>query len=294
MPFAGPRRGGLPLRGWVGLGLVAVFWSLNWGASGLRTHLCFFPLWLGYCLTVDAVGARLRGTSLLGRNPRLYVGLFAISVPLWWVFEAINLRTDNWYYVGREHFGDLEYFLLASLSFSTVVPAVLGTAEIVAGSRWIERCRDGPRWDPAGTRGRALFVTGLVMLVLVLAWPRFFFPLVWISLFLAVEAVNRRLGYRTLSEFTRRGDWRPVIALAAGALPCGLLWETWNYLSYPKWRYQVPFVDFWRVFEMPLLGYLGYLPFALEVFALVHLVFGLLGLGRTSYVLRGLCPQPRQ
>jgi hypothetical protein len=50
----------------------------------------------------------------------------------------------------------------------------------------------------------------------------------------------------------------------------------WNFYSYPKWVYRVPFVNFWHIFEMPLLGYLGYLPFALELFALYHLVIGLL------------------
>jgi len=35
--------------------LVAVFWILNWSLSGLRTHWGFFPLWLGYALTVDAL-----------------------------------------------------------------------------------------------------------------------------------------------------------------------------------------------------------------------------------------------
>ena len=42
-------------HGWLGLALVAVFWILNWTLSGLRTHWGFFPLWLGYCLTVDAL-----------------------------------------------------------------------------------------------------------------------------------------------------------------------------------------------------------------------------------------------
>ena len=57
---------------------------------------------------------------------------------------------------------------------------------------------------------------------------------------------------------------------------CGLFWEMWNYHSYPKWVYQVPFVGFLHIFEMPLLGYGGYLPFSLELFALYHLAVGLL------------------
>jgi hypothetical protein len=42
----------------------------------------------------------------------------------------------------------------------------------------------------------------------------------------------------------------------------------WNFLSYPKWTYHTPGTEFFRVFEMPLLGYLGYLPFAWELYAL--------------------------
>jgi hypothetical protein len=71
------------------------------------------------------------------------------------------------------------------------------------------------------------------------------------------------------------GDWRAVLALWGGCLICGFFWEMWNVHSYPKWVYQIPFVDVLHVFEMPLLGYFGYLPFALELFALYHLVVGL-------------------
>ncbi|MCZ0454684.1 hypothetical protein, partial [Escherichia coli] len=69
-----------------------------------------------------------------------------------------------------------------------------------------------------------------------------------------------------------RGDWRPVAALMLGALICGFFWEMWNIYSSPKWLYSTPGVEFLYVFEMPLLGYLGYLPFALELYALVHLL----------------------
>ena len=36
---------------------------------------------------------------------------------------------------------------------------------------------------------------------------------------------------------------------------------------------------------MPLLGYGGYLPFALELFALYHLIAGLAGHKKTTYVI---------
>ena len=44
-------------------------------------------------------------------------------------------------------------------------------------------------------------------------------------------------------------------------------------------------IVFWRIFEMPVLGYLGYLPFALELFGLYHLVTGFFpGMGKSDYL----------
>ena len=119
-----------PLHGWLGLVLVAIFWTLNWTLSGLRTHWGFFPLWLGYCLTVDALVFWRTGTSLLTRSWRKYLGLFILSAPVWWLFEALNLRTQNWFYDGAEFFTPLSYGLLTTLSFTTVIPAVFGSAEL--------------------------------------------------------------------------------------------------------------------------------------------------------------------
>jgi len=62
-------------------------------------------------------------------------------------------------------------------------------------------------------------------------------------------------------------DWRFFVLPLAG-IWCGFFWEMWNFYALPKWYYTVPYIGFWKVFEMPLLGYSGYLPFALELFAL--------------------------
>jgi len=263
---------GWPLRGWIGLGLVAFGWIGNWSMEGLRTHLLFFPLWLGYCLTVDALVFVRKGASMFARSRRAYVGLFLVSAPAWWLFELIDWRTQNWFYDGREAFTDLQYFLLASLSFSTVIPAVFGTAELIGASSWLGRLRGRATPLPRRTGSIRLFAAGWVMLALLLLWPRCFFPFAWLSLFLILDPVNAWLGNRSLLAYLRAGDWRPVFALGLGALVCGFFWEMWNYYSYPKWIYRVPFVGFCKVFEMPLLGYLGYIPFALELFALYHLV----------------------
>lgn len=269
-----------PLHGWIGLGLVALFWVLNWTLTGLRTHWGFFPLWTGYALAVDGLVYTRKGSSLLTRDPAAYVGLFLISAPAWWLFELINSRTQNWFYAGREWFTGLQYFGLASLSFSTVMPAVFGTAELVSSFKRMQRPWAGPKIRPTPGTTALLFALGWAMLALLLLWPRYFFPLVWISVYFIIEPLNVWLKNRTLLTHTGEGNWQPVKTLWIGCLICGFFWEFWNFYSYPKWVYQVPFVDFLHIFEMPLLGYGGYLPFALELFALYHLVMGFLRPGK--------------
>jgi len=128
-------RNKLPLRFWLGLLLIVIFWYLNWALTGLRTHWAFFPLWLGFALTVDALVFLRKGSSLFSRNKLAYIGLFFLSIPVWWLFELFNSLTQNWQYWGREHFTDFEFFIYASLNFSTVIPVVFGASDPTRGYR---------------------------------------------------------------------------------------------------------------------------------------------------------------
>jgi hypothetical protein len=278
------RPRGFPWHGWIGLGLIAIFWAINWGGRGPRTHWAFFPLWLGYCLGVDALVYVRRGTSLLTRSWRKYIGLFLVSVAAWWIFEAINWRLQNWRYDGAELIGSFEFFAWASLSFTTVIPAVFGSAELASTFGWVRRLGRGPVIRPDRKTTLFFFISGLVMFGLMWVWPKLFFPFIWFSVYFILEPVNVWLGNRSLADWTRKGDWRPVVALWVGVLLTAFFWEMWNYFSYPKWVYSVPWGNCCHIFEMPLLGYGGYLPFALELFAMYHLVVGLLGEKETEYV----------
>ncbi len=253
---------------WAGLLLLAVCWPLNWLLPGDRTAYLFFPLWLGYVLAVDALVFLRTGTSLWTRSRKDFALLFVASAPVWWLFEVINWRTGNWEYLGTSAFTPLEYYALCTLCFSTVMPAVFETAELVRTFRWVAALPAGARVPDTPRTGRRLGFMGAGMLALTLLWPAFFYPFVWISLALMFESVNRRLGRRHALEWLKRGDWRPVLALSLGALICGFFWEMWNYWSWPKWVYHTPGAQFCHVFEMPLLGYGGYVPFALELYGL--------------------------
>ena len=272
MSLALPRR--IPAHGVVGLLLVTAAWPASWLHVDLIGQYSFFPLWLGYILVVDALVFRRRGTSLFSRGPVAFAGMFLISAPLWWAFEGINKLTENWHYVGAEDYSVLRYVVVASWHFSVVIPAVFETAELVGSFGFMDRFR----------RGRALAVSrrfligamalGLASLVALALWPRYVFPVTWLCIVLVLDPVNELRGRPSLIARLRRGDWRLVVALSLGALICGWFWEMWNFWAMPKWEYSISFVDFARVFEMPLLGYGGYLPFGLEVYAGYHFLAG--------------------
>ncbi|MDF9797958.1 hypothetical protein OKW21_003221 [Catalinimonas alkaloidigena] len=263
-----------PWWGWVGLLFVLVFWYLNWHLEGLRTHIGFFPLWLGYCLSIDALTYMRKGNSLISRNLLAYFSLFIVSAPAWWLFELLNEKAQYWHYTHREEFTDVAYFLYASMSFSTVIPAIFGTSEWMGSFRWIQNMASGPRIGNSRSSRLIMLTLGLLMFACLFIYPQYSAAFIWMSLYLILDPLNNILGHRTLIQHTGRGDWKEVIALWVASLICGFFWELWNIYSSPKWYYTVPYVDFWHVFEMPLLGYLGYLPFALELFALYHLLIG--------------------
>lgn len=66
----------------------------------------------------------------------------------------------------------------------------------------------------------------------------------------------------------------------AGGFLYGGLWEAWNLGARTKWIYTVPFFDELKLGEMPILGFLGFPPFALECYAIVNFI-GLFRGGRS-------------
>ena len=268
------KKSSWPVHGWLGIIMIILFWILNWSLSGAHTHWLFFPLWLGFCLTVDAWVVYRKGDSMLLRNGKAYVSLFVISIPVWWLFELFNLRAQNWFYDGRELFSDLQYALIASINFSTVIPAVFGTAELIGSFAWLKNMHNRVRFSLTFKKVFVIFMSGWLMLGLLLIWPQYFFVFMWLSVSFIIEPVNIWAGNRSLLKELSTGKWRTLLALWIGCLICGFFWEMWNYYSYPKWLYSVPYVNFAHIFEMPLIGYLGYLPFSLELYAIYHLVTG--------------------
>ncbi|MBI4790021.1 MAG: hypothetical protein HY782_23550 [Chloroflexi bacterium] len=269
-------RSNPPLHLFLGLALALFFWFASWSHLGVIGEYAFFPQWLGYILVVDGLVAIRKGSSLLRRSPREFVALFLLSAPIWWVFEGLNNFVLNWHYLTTQPYSIAQIIIISTIDFSTVIPAVFETTELLATFSFIERLRARRRFDISPRLAWILMYVGAFAFAGVVLFPAFAFPLAWIWLVLLADPLNYLRGRPSLLRQIEIGDWRLVIGLALAGTICGFFWEMWNYFAMPKWFYTVPFVGFAKIFEMPLLGYGGYWPFAWELYALYQLVWGVL------------------
>lgn len=275
-----------PWWGWLGLMFVAVSWPAAWlhpdWLGPIADHT-FFPLWLGYILVVDAFTHRRSGSSPISRGTAGWLAWFPASAVMWWYFELLNRFVQNWIYLGVDQFSATRYFFGSTLAFATVIPALLTTASLLGT---FDRFQRGFVRRDAATRQRpdnprrvsaalgTLVILGTSGLALLPWFPIVLFPLVWIAPLLVVAGLLELGGLDTGLGRLWRGDWGPVATLAAAALVCGFFWEMWNVNAMPKWIYQVPWLDRYKLFEMPMVGYLGYLPFGPTCWAFWLLLSG--------------------
>jgi len=286
LPFVRIRHK-LPPQIVLGLGLIAVAWPVAWLQVAPLSYFTFLYLWLGYILTLDGLNVIRHGSSPLTRAPLHFAGLFALSAPVWWLFEFLNNLTQNWHYLGGQVYGSYAD-LVATVHFATVIPAVFETWELGCSFDWTQRAANLRPTIVNRFLEVTTFALGWVSLTCVFVNPSFSFGLVWLWLLLVLDPLNAWLSRPALIRQIARGDWRNVVALATAGLICGFFWEMWNYYSYPKWYYTLPHVAFLKIFEMPLLGYLGYIPFPMELYALYQCVNGIgeAVLGRATGSLR--------
>jgi len=243
----------------------------------------YFPIvWFGYILLIDALNYKLRGNSYMVNKPKQFAFLVFLSALVWWMFEAINMALGNWRYVGTSGFSSsFEKLLFGTISFSTVIPAVFETSELLKSLHLFDRIKLKKSHDISKDLVYLMIFTGIICLVMSIIIPLLFFPLIWLAFFLILDPFNYL--HKKPSIIGHFKDRRLVIPLSIfiGATICGLLWEFWNYWAVIKWTYHIPFVDFFKIFEMPALGYFGYGPFGWELYSMYYFVAGLFEKPRT-------------
>jgi hypothetical protein len=269
-----------PWWGWAGVIFCLTSWLMAWQRFSwfwlFQPHT-FLPIWAGLILFINALSVRRSGSCLLLRRPLRFVLLFPASAGFWWIFEYLNRFVQNWYYTGITGLGAGEYSTYSSLAFATVLPGVFSMIDLLltvpALGQGLARCRPihlpRSRWIPLSSLTMAS-----IGLALIGTFPGQLFALPWIAPLIILLSIQALSGRPTLLHPLAHGDWRPVVIPALAALACGFFWELWNTFSLARWTYSIPYVQRFHLFEMPLVGYGGYLPFGLECLVAGALVIG--------------------
>src|SRR5262245_30439704 len=258
----------------VGFGLLVVSTiGMLRGVEPFATMYYLFA-WYSVLLAGDGAlalrggaGSGTRGEFLLLGRPWHLLSLLGWSTVVWLFYELLNFRLQNWYYVFVPD-NRTARWVTATAAFATVLPAVFLAEAFLRSFRVGETVR----WKRFAVTPQMLdrmqWIGG-AMMALVLIFPRYFFPLVWGASMLMVEPrVYRASRAGSLLADLERGEPGRLLRLLAGGALIGLLWEMLNTGARMKWIYTVPFLEDLKLFEMPVPGFLGFPPFAVECFIL--------------------------
>jgi hypothetical protein len=266
--FRRRRRRPFPAHGWLGIvALAGAEWMLFRGVEPVATY--FTPIaWSAYILIADGAVFALTGRSRLHDAPVIVARMALLSIPLWLIFEAYNLRLGNWIYTGVP-VGWPAALAGYGWSFATITPAIFETSDLVQAV--LPPVPIEP-WKIPRAAENTMMACGALCLIVPLAVPRhiaaYLFTLVWVGFILLLDPMNHRLHLPSFLGDLSDGFARRFYGFLASGWICGWLWEFWNNWAHAKWHYTFPMFQQTKIFEMPAPGYLGFIPFALECFAM--------------------------
>src|SRR5688572_23974871 len=233
-------------------------------------NFAWYPVLLagdGLVALTGGAGRGQRGEFLLLGRKGFLATVLAWSVVVWLFYELFNFRLQNWYYINvpADRMG---YWSGTVLAFATVLPAVFVAEAILHGAGVAEKLR-WKKFEVTSALITVMRIAGVMMLALVLVWPRYFFPLVWGATMLLVEPENyKKSRDHSLLGDLEKGEPGRLLRLLLGGAAIGFIWELLNINARAKWIYTVPFLEDARFFDMPLRGFFGFPPFAVECFIL--------------------------
>jgi len=266
--FCISRQRSYPAYGWLGIvALATAEWLMFKGIEPVATY--FTPIaWSGYILIADAAVLALTGRSRLNDAPLTLARMALLSIPLWLIFEAYNLRLHNWTYVGVPT-GWTAIVFGYGWSFATITPAMFETADLAQA---LLRPTSKTPVQISHRVENVFMLSGATCLILPIALPQriaeYLFGLLWIGFVLLLDPLNRRLGLPSFIGDASEGLRSRFYGFLAAGWVCGWFWEFWNNWAGAKWHYTFPMFQNWKIFEMPAPGFLGFLPFALQCFTM--------------------------
>jgi hypothetical protein len=271
-----------PLYGYLGFLIIVVAEALLFSGNQIVGRWFTPIVWTGYILFVDGLVYAVRSRSLLMTDRLELLVIVVVSIGAWWLCEFYNAprfwKTDLelWW-----HYHNLEPNLMLrragyDWAFATIFPLLFITAELFTVTIF--------KRSNAGTRirfSKPILIVFIGLGIIGVVWPLLFpsawlAPVIWLSFIFLIDPINALRGWPSIAGDLARGDWRRLWSLLAAGLLCGFLWEFFNYWAISKWTYTVPYLGNVKIFEMPVLGFLGFPPFAVECWVIYIFVRSLL------------------
>ena len=260
----------MKIHGYIGIAIIAIAEVILFSGNSLVGRWFTPIVWTGYILLVDALVFKFRGRSLLTTDRVEFLIIAIISIGSWWLFEFYNAPRfwqsdlELWWHYHNLHPNLFLRRFGYDWAFATIFPAMFLTAQLLATTVF-KTLRSFRSLRISRTVLYFLIFVGavasIVPLIIISSW---FAPLVWLSLFFLLDPINHLRGWPSIVGDLQQGDYRRLFVLLAAGGICGVLWEFWNYWALTKWTYTVPYFGDIKIFEMPVLGYLGFPPFAVE------------------------------
>jgi hypothetical protein len=230
----------------------------------------YYFAWWSYILIIDSIIYKIKHNSLIINRKKEFFLMLFWSVVIWTFFEAINLIMKNWYYINVVPSQAIRW-IGYTVAYATVLPGIFETTELLETTGILKKRRVKPLIVNQALL-TILVILGLISLLGVLFYPRYCYPLIWGSFIFLLEPVNYVKGGKSLLRDWEQGTVRKFYLLLAAGLVCGILWEFWNFWARTKWVYTVPFFEELKLFEMPLAGFLGFPPFAVQCYVIYNFI----------------------
>ncbi len=253
--------------GYLGVLLIA-FAELNFFLVIEPFALWYIPIvWTGYILLVDSIVYKIKKQSLIMSYTKEFILMCALSIPFWLIFEFYNIFTNSWTYTNYVWYVHI-------IDFITIMPAVLETFTLLTVIGLFKNSDKAKQKRTASiSRSPSILLQLLVFVgacatILPFIAPSIGYPFMWVGLLLLLDPFNYLTGRPSVAQKFSSGHKSTLYRLFLSGLIMGFFWEFWNYQAYPKWAYNLQYLLFSnvKIFAMPLAGYLGYLPFAVEVY----------------------------
>jgi hypothetical protein len=228
----------------------------------------FVTSWWAYVIILDSI-ISLRSGRPMFLNKSL-PGMIVISCGFWCFFELANLRLQDWFYINIP-FKPFVRYSGYFLAYGTVIPALCLTAAAI--DPFFASLRTRPFMIRSYT-ARAI-TAGIFLFALALILPEYLFGLIWVFGIFLIDGINYRAGYQSFMADLEDGSPGRLLSALASGLICGILWESWNFISPVRWVYTVPFLEEVKIFEMPVVGYIGFPVFAVEAVAFFDFLQGI-------------------